>query len=35
MSKFRHYVNLSRTKARIERLLLDFAWDRMDRVFGL
>jgi polysaccharide deacetylase family protein (PEP-CTERM system associated) len=35
MSKFRHYVNLSRTKARIERLLRDFAWDRMDRVFGL
>jgi polysaccharide deacetylase family protein (PEP-CTERM system associated) len=35
MSKFRHYVNLSRTKARINRLLRDFAWDRMDRVFGL
>jgi polysaccharide deacetylase family protein (PEP-CTERM system associated) len=35
MSKFRHYVNLSRTKARIVRLLQDFAWDRMDRIFGL
>jgi polysaccharide deacetylase family protein (PEP-CTERM system associated) len=35
MSKFRHYVNLSRTKARINRLLRDFAWDRMDHVFGL
>ena len=35
MSKFRHYVNLSRTKGRIVRLLSDFAWDRMDRVFGL
>jgi polysaccharide deacetylase family protein (PEP-CTERM system associated) len=35
MSKFRHYVNLSRTKGRIERLLRDFAWDRMDRVFGV
>ena len=35
MSKFRHYVNLSRTKARIVRLLQDFAWDRMDRVFGV
>jgi polysaccharide deacetylase family protein (PEP-CTERM system associated) len=35
MSKFRHYVNLSRTKARITRLLSDFAWDRMDRVFGI
>ncbi len=35
MSKFRHYVNLSRTQARIGRLLSDFAWDRMDRVFGI
>jgi polysaccharide deacetylase family protein (PEP-CTERM system associated) len=35
LSKFRHYVNLSRTKARINRLLRDFAWDRMDHVFGL
>ena len=35
VSKFRHYVNLSRTQARINRLLRDFAWDRMDRVFGL
>jgi polysaccharide deacetylase family protein (PEP-CTERM system associated) len=35
MAKFRHYVNLSRTKSRIGRLLADFAWDRMDRVFGL
>ena len=35
LAKFRHYVNLSRTKARITRLLADFAWDRMDRVFGI
>lgn len=35
MSRFRHYVNLSRTHARIVRLLQDFAWDRMDRVFNI
>lgn len=33
MSRFRHYNNLARTEARLERLLRDFAWDRMDRVF--
>jgi polysaccharide deacetylase family protein (PEP-CTERM system associated) len=33
-SRFRHYVNLSRTAGRLERLLGDFAWDRMDRVFA-
>jgi hypothetical protein len=33
LSRFRHYVNLSATTARICRLLRDFAWDRMDRVF--
>jgi polysaccharide deacetylase family protein (PEP-CTERM system associated) len=32
-SKFRHYVNLSRTEARIRRLLTDFAWGRMDDIF--
>jgi polysaccharide deacetylase family protein (PEP-CTERM system associated) len=35
MAKFRHYINLSRTKSRIENLLKDFAWDRMDHVFGV
>jgi polysaccharide deacetylase family protein (PEP-CTERM system associated) len=35
MSRFRHYVNLGRTRARIVRLLRDFAWDRMDRVFSI
>ena len=30
---FRHYLNLGRMKARIEGLLRDFLWDRMDRVF--
>lgn len=34
MSRFRHYVNLSRTATRLERLLRDFAWDRMDRVYA-
>jgi polysaccharide deacetylase family protein (PEP-CTERM system associated) len=34
LSRFRHYVNLSRTEARLERLLRDFAWDRVDRAFA-
>ena len=34
LSKFRHYVNLGRTEARLSRLLRDFAWDRMDRVYA-
>jgi polysaccharide deacetylase family protein (PEP-CTERM system associated) len=34
LSRFRHYVNLSRTSGRLERLLKDFAWDRMDQVFA-
>jgi polysaccharide deacetylase family protein (PEP-CTERM system associated) len=32
-TRFRHYVNLSRMQARLGRLLSDFQWDRMDRVF--
>lgn len=32
-SRFRHYVNLSRTEGRIRRLLGDFAWGRMDEIF--
>jgi polysaccharide deacetylase family protein (PEP-CTERM system associated) len=32
-TRFRHYVNLSRTLPRLERLLGDFRWDRADRVF--
>lgn len=32
-SRFRHYVNLNRMEAKIIRLLDDFEWDRMDRVF--
>ncbi|MCW3476919.1 XrtA system polysaccharide deacetylase [Limobrevibacterium gyesilva] len=34
MSRFRHYVNLSAMSGRLDRLLHDFAWDRMDRVFA-
>ena len=32
-TRFRHYVNLERMEARLRRLLRDFAWDRVDRVF--
>ncbi len=34
LSRFRHYVNLARTAPRLDRLLRDFAWDRMDRAFA-
>jgi polysaccharide deacetylase family protein (PEP-CTERM system associated) len=34
LSRFRHYNNLAKTFPRLERLLRDFAWDRMDRVFA-
>ena len=33
-AKFRHYLNLDRTLGRIERLLADFTWDRVDHVFA-
>lgn len=33
--RFRHYLNLQRMHSRLQRLLCDFSWDRMDRVFGL
>jgi hypothetical protein len=32
-TRFRHYVNLHRTERRLRRLLEDFKWDRMDRIF--
>jgi polysaccharide deacetylase family protein (PEP-CTERM system associated) len=32
-SRFRHYYNLKQTEPRLRRLLSEFAWDRMDRVF--
>ncbi len=34
-SRFRHYINLRQTEARLHRLLSDFRWDRVDRVFGI
>lgn len=33
-SRFRHYVNLARMEAKLDRLCADFAWDRADRVFA-
>lgn len=32
-TRFRHYLHLDRMEARLRRLLVDFAWDRIDRVF--
>lgn len=33
-TRFRHYINLNRTELRLQRLLDDFKWDRVDRVFN-
>jgi polysaccharide deacetylase family protein (PEP-CTERM system associated) len=33
-TRFRHYLNLTRMKARVECLLEDFRWARMDQVFS-
>lgn len=33
-TRFRHYLNLDRVETRLQRLLADFRWDRMDRVFA-
>jgi polysaccharide deacetylase family protein (PEP-CTERM system associated) len=32
-TRFRHYVNLTRTENRLKALTRDFHWDRMDRIF--
>jgi polysaccharide deacetylase family protein (PEP-CTERM system associated) len=32
-TRFRHYLNLERMEARLERLLCDFRWGRMDEIF--
>lgn len=32
-TRTRHYMNLSRMERRLQRLLSDFHWDRMDRIF--
>lgn len=34
-TRFRHYLNLDRTASRLDRLLSDFRWDRIDRVFEI
>jgi len=34
MAQFRHYTGQTRMAARLERLLRDFAWGRMDEVFA-
>lgn len=34
LARFRHTVNLAATASRLARLLRDFHWDRMDRVFA-
>lgn len=34
-TRFRHYVNLDKTEARLGRLLSDFRWGRVDEVFDL
>ncbi len=33
-SRMRHYVNLASTESKLERLLQDFQWDRVDRAFA-
>ena len=32
-TRFRHYVNIGRMEARLQRLLQDFRWGRMDHIF--
>ena len=32
-TRFRHYLNIARTEQRLDRLLGDFAWGRMDEIF--
>jgi polysaccharide deacetylase family protein (PEP-CTERM system associated) len=32
-TRFRHYLNLHKTEARLQRLLADFNWGRMDEIF--
>ena len=34
-TRLRHYTNLSAMAGRVRRLLAEFAWDRMDRVFPI
>lgn len=34
-SRFRHYQNLSRMEGKVDRLMSDFSWHRMDEVFDI
>ena len=34
LAKFRHYVNISRVPNRLQSLMTDFSWGRMDEVFA-
>lgn len=34
-SRLRHYTNLRRMQPRLRRLLKEFSWDRMDRVYAV
>jgi polysaccharide deacetylase family protein (PEP-CTERM system associated) len=34
-SRFRHYVNLSKTESKLEKLLSDFSWSTMKDVYGV
>jgi polysaccharide deacetylase family protein (PEP-CTERM system associated) len=33
-TRFRHYLNLTKTEPRLRRLIADFQWNRIDRVFS-
>ena len=33
LSKFRHYINLEKTEKKLEKLLKDFNWNRIDKIF--
>jgi len=32
-ARFRHYLNLDKMESRLDRLMNDFSWDRIDRIF--
>lgn len=32
-NKFRHYINIENTEKKLDRLLQDFKWNRMDKIF--
>lgn len=34
-TKFRHYININVMEKKISRLLLDFSWNRVDKVFSI